>query len=73
MLQIPMIDRTARLRRLEIAQEICASRFMGSYISRARLQKRDQLDLNIRVSLRPGYLSRSGWGRVIDQAALGNG
>jgi len=53
MLQIPMIERTARLRRLEIAQEISEFRFLERYISRVELPKRDRLDLNIRVSLHP--------------------
>ena len=60
MLQIPMIDGAARLRMLEISQEICESCLLGRHISRARLQKRDQLDLNIRVSLQP-RLSFSIW------------
>jgi len=53
MLQIPMIDRNARMRRVEIDQEIRESNFLGRYRARGRLQKRDQLDLDIRVSLQP--------------------
>jgi len=60
MLQTPMIERSARMRRLEIANEISRAYFMEKYITRAEIRKRDALDLNIRVSLQP-RLSFSIW------------
>ena len=60
MLQIPMIEQLARLRRFEIAQEICTTSFPRKYSVRAKLQRREKLDLNIRISLQP-RLSFSIW------------
>lgn len=60
MLQPMMIERSARMRSLEIEHEISRAYFMEKYITRAEIRKRDALDLNIRVSLQP-RLSFSIW------------
>ena len=60
MLEIPMIEQFARMRKLEIAHEISRSPTMGKRIMRTKIRKRNAVDLNIRVSLQP-RLSFSIW------------
>lgn len=60
MLEIPMIEQFARMRKLEIAHEISRSPTMEKRIMRTKIRKRNSVDLNIRVSLQP-RLSFSIW------------
>jgi hypothetical protein len=60
MLQNPIIEQTARLRRYEIAHEFSKLRFSKKAERQGELERREAMDLNIRVSLQP-RLSFSIW------------
>jgi hypothetical protein len=60
MLHSPTIELTARLRRVEIGHEVNKAPMLEPWMTRAPLQQRTPVDLNIRVSLQP-RLSFSIW------------
>lgn len=53
MLNCPMVERSARLRRHEIAQDFAKKFIWEGLLNRIKLGKHEVLDLNIRVSLQP--------------------